>query len=378
MNHPPSFPDPSVPSEPHWWRWWLSLLLLWGLQVAVLLAILPEGRSRLEWWLWSAVLPFCWALVLMLRVLVWQIGLFNCQVHRRIQYAASQRWWGRRSLGLPVQQVLLLGPAGDVQTHYQGLMANASVPQALTPQNATQPMLRCPLSLSGTGERASALARHLARLTLALPELNERWPQLRGIAWLGEESHQTSFVEMLAKSGVALPEARLPLQDLPDLDHLIDAFNQDCRDAADWLLCAGVVSTQSAEEGELPGEAGFLWLVSRQGRKLLHRGEYLLSERGETAAELCAQVQGYASLNCAPPTCLALDEVSQKAFVEGDWSAAEHQLAEHWGALAQMAPFIGMSLALLQAGEAGQPCGWLSSDADKRLAIGMAVPYGND
>jgi hypothetical protein len=36
-----------------------------------------------------------------------------------------------------------------------------------------------------------------------------------------------------------------------------------------------------------------------------------------------------------------------------------------------------MSLALLQAKEAGQPCGWLSQDADKRLAIGVAQPHGN-
>jgi hypothetical protein len=75
---------------------------------------------------------------------------------------------------------------------------------------------------------------------------------------------------------------------------------------------------------------------------------------------------------------LALDKASQDAFVEGGWSAAEHQLSGHWGVLAQMAPFIGMSLALLQAGEAGEPCGWLSQDGDKRLAIGMAVPHGND
>lgn len=378
MNHPPKFPELIVPSTPHWRRWWLVLLWLWGVQMAVLLTLWPEERSRFELWLWSALLPLCWALALALRVLVWQIGVFNCQVQRRTRDVASQRWWGRRSLGLPVQQVLLLGPAGDVQAHYQGLMANAPVPQALTPKDATQPMLRCTVSLSVAGERASALARHLARLTLALPELKDRWPQLRGIAWAGEEDHQAAFVEMLAKHDVVLPEARLPLQALPDLDGLIDAFDQDCRGEADWLICAGVVSTQSAEDGEVPGEAGFVWLVCRQGRTLLHRGEYLLSERGETPAELCPQIQGYAGLDCAPPTCLALDETSQKAFVEGGWSAAEHQLAGHWGVLAHLAPFIGMSMALLQAGEAGQPCGWLSQDGDKRLAIGVAVPHGND
>jgi hypothetical protein len=218
----------------------------------------------------------------------------------------------------------------------------------------------------------------LAQLTLALPDLKERWPLLRGVAWVGDQSSEAAFVEVVAKAGVTLPEARLPLQDLSDLDRMIDGFNQHCRDEADWLLCAGVVSVPSAEEPELPGEAGFVWLVSCRGRQLLHRGEYLLSEASESPAELCVQMQRYAGLDAAPPTCLALDKTSQGAFVKGGWSATEHQLSEHWGVLAQLAPFIGMSLALLQAGQAGQPCGWLSQDGNNQLAIGMAVPHGGE
>ena len=140
------------------------------------------------------------------------------------------------------------------------------------------------------------------------------------------------------------------------------------------MLCAGVVSVESADESDLPGEAGFLWRVNRQGRQLLHRGEY---QAGESPVELCAQMQRYAGLETPPTTCLALDKTSQAAFVGGGWSAAEHQLAGQWGVLADLAPFIGMSLALLRAGEAGQSCGWLSQDGNKRLAIGVAVPHGN-
>jgi hypothetical protein len=378
MNRPLQYPDLMEPGEPRWRRWWLILLLLWGLQSVVLLTLWPEEQPRVGLWLWSAVLPCCWALALALRVLGWQICLFDRDVYRRTVDAAVQRWWGHRHLGLPVEQVLLLGPVGDVQTHYQGLMASVPAPKPLKAEGAAQPMLRCSLSLSGSTDRASALARHLARLILAHPELAERWPLLRGIAWAGNESSQAAFVEVLAKAGVVLPEPRLPLQGLSDLDRLIDAFHQDCGDDADWLLCAGVVSVPSTEEPELPGEAGFLWLVSRQGRQLLHRGEYLLAEANESPAELCAQIQRYAGLDAAPPACLALDKASLGAFVEGGWSATEHQLSGHWGVLAQLAPFIGMSLALLQAGEAGQPCGWLSQDGNNRLAIGMAVPHGSD
>jgi len=378
MNRPPPFPDVFEPGQPHWRRWWQALLVTWGLQLSVLWALFAPGQSWLEFWLWSAVLPLCWALALALRVLAWQIGLFQRDVHRRTVEAFTQRWWDRRSLGLPVQQVLLLGPAGDVQLHYQNMMAAVPAPLATKPEGATQPMLRCPVSLSATGARAPALARHLARLTLALPELSEHRSMLRAIAWLGDEGSQAAFVELLIKGGVAVANTRLPLQDLRDLDRLIDAFHVDCRDESDWLLCAGVMSVEQAGEAELPGEAGFLWLVSRQGRQVLHRGEYLSHEADKTAADLCAQIQRYAGLDAAPFASLALDQASQEAFVEGKWGAGEHQLSGHWGVLAHIAPFIGMSLALLQAGEAGQSCGWLSRDGDKRLAIGVATTHDKD
>jgi hypothetical protein len=372
MNGPPLYPGVIEPGEPRWRRWWLGLTLLFGLQSAGWLMLWPKEQPRLELWLWSAVLPLCWALVLAVRVLAWQIELFNRKVYLRTLEAALQRWWQRRSLGLPVQDVVLLGPAGDRQEDYLNLMRGVQPPLAIP--GATRASLRCSLSLGVITERAPALAQRLARLALALLGSLECWPQLRAIAWVGDESNRAAFAEALARAGLMLPEARLPLQNLADLDDLIDTYHRDCPDENDWLLCAGVVSVESAAEGELPGEAGFLWRVSRQGRQLLHRGEY---QAGESPAELCTQLQRYAGLQASPNTCLAMDKTSQDAFVAGGWSAVEHQLVGQWGVLADLAPFIGMSLALLQAGEAGQPCGWLSQDGNKRLAIGVAVPHGN-
>ena len=368
MSLPPEYPEFPEPAGPYWRRWWLGLVLLWGGQSALLLTLWPQEQPRLELWLWSAVLPLCWALLLAVRVLAWQIELFGRTVYLRTLEQRLQHWWQQRALGLPVQDVLLLGPAGDVQTLYRNVMKDAPSPLA------TQLMLRCPLLMSELTERTPALARHLARLTLALPGLAQNGAQLRAIAWVGDESGQSAFVEVLTRAGVVVPEARLPLQNLTDLDDLIDVFHRECIGEDDWLLCAGVESVPNAEDGELPGEAGFVWRINRQGRQLLHRGEYLL---GESPATLCLQIQRYAGLQTPPSTCLALDKNSQDVFVAGGWSATEHQLHGYWGVLGHLAPFIGMSLALLRAGEAGQPCGWLSQDADKRLAIGVAVPHGN-
>ena len=185
-------------------------------------------------------------------------------------------------------------------------------------------------------------------------------------------------MQTLAQGGVKpIAETFLPMRDLADLDDLFDAFHRDCRNELDWMLCAGVVSVESAEGTETPGEAAFLWRISRQGQQALHRGEYLMKEAAELPSALCARLQRSAGLDASPPTCLSLDKASQEAFVEGGWLAGEHLLAGQWGVLTNLAPFIGMSLALLAAGESGQACGWLSQDGNKRLAIGMAVPYGD-
>ena len=95
-------------------------------------------------------------------------GVANRPVQSRCASAHGrcrrQRWWGRRSLGLPVQQVLLLGPAGDVQAHYQGLMAERCPhPSPRNRRVLTQPMLRCAVSLSTT------------------PSVRRPWPDI----WLG-------------------------------------------------------------------------------------------------------------------------------------------------------------------------------------------------
>lgn len=383
MNRPPQYPTILEAREPRWRRWWLALPLLWGVQSAVLVQLWPQDQPLLALWMWSAVLPVAWALALALRLLAWRIGIFGCEALRRAREAATQRWWRWRSLGLPVEEVLLLGPAGDDQVHYRDLMKNTPLPQPLADADAdadaeaTRPALRCPVMLHKSVERAPGLGRHLARLTLKLAGVSERWPHLRAIAWVGDECALAAFEKTLEKKGAVLPEVRLPLRDLADLDDLIDIFHSECRNAHDWLLCAGVASLRSAEDAQLPGEGGFVWLVSRQGRQLLHRGESLLSEPHESPSGLCAQMQRYAGLQNPPPACLALDQPSQSAFIDGGWSAVDHPLAGYWGVLAHLAPFIGMSLALLQARDAGQPCGWLSQDADKRLAMGVAVSYAN-
>lgn len=374
MTRPPEYPAFIEPVEPRWRRWGLGLGLLFAVQTTLLLALWPNAQPRRALWLWSAVLPLGWALLLAVRVAVWQIGLFNRKVYLRTVEVATRAWWQRRGLGLPVQDVLLLGPAGDVQAQYSNLMKDLPLAIPAVIPGAAQPLLRCPLSLGSNAAREPVLARHLARLTLGLPGLAQGWPHLRALAWVGDVRSQAAFVKMLARQDLAAPEARLPLQNLTDLDDLIDTFHRECRGEHDWLLCAGVVSRAQAHGSDVPGEAGFVWRVSRQGRQLLHRGEY---HAGESPAEVCAQLQRYAKLALPPPICLALDTTSQQTFTQGGWSAVEHQLSGHWGVLADLAPFIGMSLALLHAGEAGQPCGWLGQDAHKRMTIGVAVPHGN-
>lgn len=376
MNGPPKYPTLWQPSDPHWRNWALFIVLLSAVPFVALLALWPEAQPRQQLWQWSAVAPLCGALALAVRMVGWNLALFEVTTHRQTRAAATQRWWQRQRLALPVQQVLLLGPASDEQASYRQLMAVAPTPLPVVLPASGQAVLRSAVSLSSNDRRPEALARDLARQALTLPDIDKHWPALRGIAWAGCADSLAAFEKALAAAGAVLPAPRMPLNNLAELDVLIEAFARDCRSGADWLLCAGVASLEHAGSGELPGEGGFVWWVGWHGRALLHRGEYLLSDAGESAAQACAQLQGYAGLDAAPAHCVALGPSCQGTFVGGGWPVAEHQVAAHWGNLGGLAPFIGMSLALLQAGESRQACGWLSQCDEQQPAIGMAVPYG--
>lgn len=368
-----------MPGRPRWRRWWLALLLLWSTQAALLLALWPEGRPRLELWLWGSLLPLAWALALALRFLVWQIGLGNRAAYRRTLDAALQRWWRRRGMSLPVERVMLFGPAGELQPQYALQMTGTAVtPPPMEQGEGKRPVLRCPVSASLGGLRGPLLARHLACQLLASEGWTESWPLLRGVAWFGSQDSYRAFAKALADGGWSLPDEPLPLAGLPSLERLIDDFAQRCPHEGDWLLCAGAASIEQAPERQMAGEAAFAWRVGRKGASRLQRGEYLLMDKGESPAELCAQMQRYGGLAKAPAVCLAMDVQSMEAFVSGGWLASEHLLAAYWGVLGDLAPFIGMSMALLHSSGTGEPCGWLSCDGERRLAMGVAVPYGDE
>jgi hypothetical protein len=372
MIREPQFPSFTEPSTPNWPRWWLVLLVLWSVQAVALLTLWPADVDRIHLWVLSTVMPLCWGLAAGVRMLVWHLRAYAIWVHEDVQRGALQGWWQRRALRLPVQDVLLIGPAGLAQEHYLALMAKVPTP----PLRGDPGKLRFPLSGAVTDKRGPLLAAYLAEQTRALPGLVESWSHVRALCWAGDAASEAAFVQTLANHGLVLPKARLPVQNVADLDELINGFNQHCDRPEDWLLCAGVVSMQASEGEGIPGEGGFLWRVGHQAKAFLHRGDVLLPENGELPAELCAQVQRYARLSAPPPDCLALDESSSEAFVTGGWSAREHQLSDKWGELAHLGPFIGMSLALLQAAHAGQGCGWISKDTTGKFAMGVAMPYG--
>lgn len=378
MIRPPSFPDYKTFSAPRWRAWWLALLVLWGAQLAVLLVLWPEQRPRLELWLWSTVVPLLWALALSLRCLVWQISLSNHDVYWQTLDAALQRWWRKRSRSLPVEQILLLGPALEEPAQWRPLLdGTAPLPEVTALEEKGAQGLSCSLSLKASADRPQALAVHLAKLLLAEPLPAERLKGLRGLVWVGEAGRQ-AFVQTLAEGGVSVPETDHSLNDLDGLDHLIDDFPRLCPEEKDWLLCAGVVGTLALEPPRIAGEGGFVWRVGWQATARLQRGEYLLADKGDTPEVVGAQVQRYAGLEQAPAQYLAMDKSSMDGFVASGWSANGSLQAGYWGELRDLAPFVGMSLALLQVASSGQACGWMSQDGAQRLAMGLAVSNGND
>ncbi|MFF7710474.1 hypothetical protein [Pseudomonas sp. NPDC007930] len=362
MKQPPRYPDYITPRAPAWRRWGWGLLLLWGGQTLLALLLWPEGAPRAALWGYSAVLPLCWLAALGLRLWVWQVGLLNRAAFRRTVGAARAQWWAWRGASVPVQEVTLLGPAGAEQGAYRQLMALARRPSAEGPGQ----VLRCSPALDPHASRAAAVAADLAREVLARPGVALHGPRLRGVAWAGEAAGLAAFSAAFAEAGVVLPALVLDVGGAEGLDLLIDRYHQQSGD--DVLLCAGVTTPQP---GASTGEAAFAWWLAPGATAHLHRSDELAG--AAPAAECCAVAEQAAGLKRPPPHCLALGEAALGSFAAAGWQAGAHELSRYWGTLGGFAPFVAASLAVLQAADGQQACGWLCEYPEQSIAMGVAV-----
>ncbi|MFF7710628.1 hypothetical protein [Pseudomonas sp. NPDC007930] len=373
---PPCYAPRAAPAVPRWKRWaqvGLLVLLAWAGCLALLWPAAPPRRG---WWLLALLGPLLLVLGLSLRLWLFQLARLRHARYQQVLAATRARWWHWRSLGLPLEQVLLLGPAGEGQQAYQGCMAATAVPSPVAAGGA--PALRCPLgTVSGEG-RAAWLGARLARRVLALPGLEARWPRLRALAWGGCPASHAAFAAVLQAAGLRLPAMQLPLQAPADLCTLIDLLHYRYDAPQAWLLCAGVVSVAPAGAAPgMAGEAAFAWVASRAGQHQVHRAEVLAAAPGDSAASLCAQVQRYLRPAALPAAALALGSPAAQALRAAGWPLGNHELGRYWGELQHCAPFVALSLAWLQAAQTEAPCGWASHGMDQHIVIGMAGPYGN-
>ena len=376
MSQPAEYPDYVTPRAPCWRRWSWALVVLWGAQLGAAFSLWPSERLRQDIWQLAAIVPLFWALALALRHLVWRVGLFNRDAYRHSLGWAQQAWWAQRRRGLPVDQVLLLGPVGDDPAQYRELMADAATPLPTSTGEATA--LRYPWVNHEGEERAVLLARQLARQLLALPDVREHASRWGALAWAGDAASLAAFTSACAEAGVMLPGTRLALNNLDDLSWLIDAFHCPENTSIEEWLCAGVVSVGEGDSQTMPGEAGFVWLANSKACQQVHRGEPLVPEPQAAADSLCARVQLYAGLDGPPPHCATLGAKSLSAVALAGWPASEHELSHLWGSLGALSAFICISLALLQTQTTAAPCGWLCQLPDGQANIGVTSVYGND
>lgn len=375
MKFPPEYPDYITPGPIRWRRWGILLAAIWliGSFLALLLRSTEQAPSGLAFWFFIIGFPsLFWALALAIRYLLLQIGLKNRSSYQQVVEQEQNDWWQERSLGIAIEKVYLIGPLGDEQSLYSGIMTGGTP----APNNPTLLSLRYPLLLNMPTVREQGLAHHLAQQLINSPEIKSRWQSLAYISWFGDEASFQIFIETIKSAVNSISFIRLDLKCIDDVDHVIDVFQQSI-DANKWMLCAGTYSLSQSADAIPAGEAGFAWIASQAGNALLHRAEEIDVASDVESGMAARHLERYAHLDDMPECCLAMDQKSMAEFQPGGWSAIEHILAPYWGALGEISPYIAISMSLLHTLDTQQPCGWMSQCTENKMVIGVTVPHGN-
>ncbi|MCU6401256.1 hypothetical protein KW811_22580, partial [Enterobacter quasiroggenkampii] len=77
-----------------------------------------------------------------------------------------------------------------------------------------------------------------------------------------------------------------------------------------------------------------------------------------------------------PAACILFSHPQIPQIAECGWITTHNLQDSYWGMPGSMEPLIVISLAALSAQNEAQPCGWISTDPQHTLALGIVKPHG--
>ncbi|WP_082917795.1 hypothetical protein [Mangrovibacter phragmitis] len=316
----------------------------------------------------SALVLLCW----LSRQLYYRTSLHlqaDWQYRTDQEYAA---WWQHHTQTFALQDVVLIGPAGVSPADWQGFLNQPPGPSTGCSSAITNGLLFS----TRPGERETQLAQMLARQWHTQCSGQVYRPPI-SCYWQGSETAWQAFsaeVSLLFPS-LCLPVHPEPWQGANTLAGLAAHFALTAEENQQWFLVAGCLSVPAGGGSEPAGESALLWKVTAKGPVTLARGE-VFSQGKHTATQVCQQAQQQSGLTHPPEHCVLFSPAIPPDFAHCGWNLSRHAQDPYWGRTGENEPLIAVSLAALLALHQQTSCGWIATDPQYQLTLGIVKYHG--
>jgi len=370
-----------VPQYPAWKkakkpinRGWLlagAFLILFAGAVGVLIG--GENRSGMAFSAMGFVL-ICIGFFWLCQLLYFRLSLHHAIAWQRNVAHEQSRWWEDHQSHLGLQEVLLLGPSGADMVDWQRVLSRIQRPPAERQETGGKALRIARTFSADSLTREQQLVRALVVQWRSTPR--DRPLTISHCFFLGDASVWSAFCEQMKAS---FPEVRLP--DQPEnwqgeatLARLATLLREDEKSQH---LVVGCVSLPADANSPLPaGESAALWVVGADAPVVMPRGEFYDASASEPLNLICERAVAQCDLHDDPPACVLFSHPQITRLDECGWNTTHNLQDSYWGMQGSMEPLIVISLAALFAKTEAQPCGWVSTDPQHTLALGIVKPHG--
>lgn len=308
------------------------------------------------------------------RLLYYRFSLHHAMAWQRNVRHEQSLWWEEHQSLLGLQDVLLLGPAGAETVDWQRVLRRIQRPPAERHEFGGKTLRIARTFSAESQEREQQLVRALVMQWKTSPRDMPR--SISQCFFLGDALVWSAFYAQMKDSfpGIALPDQPERWEGEATLARLTALLRED---AKSQYLVVGCVSCPASPDSLLPaGESAVLWLIGADAPVVMPRGEYydasasdklnIVSERAVTQCELKED----------PAACILFSHPQIPQIDECGWNTTHNLQDSYWGMPGSMEPLIVISLAALFAQNEAQPCGWISTDPQHTLALGIVKPHG--
>lgn len=376
MRAPPLFPPYRVARPPVSKRWLVAAFaaaLAAGICTALVHQSGASGGTLVAVMLAGcAVIGTLW----LFRLGYYRGAVLNARTWHQGVEKAQQAWWAGHRQPFGLQTIILIGPAGSRESEWLRVLRRESLPPEPRKEGAIDALRVARTFSPALAEREKQLAKMLALQWVQEGEIPDTCLPAR-CYWAGSRA---AWGDFLAQMKTSLPQVTLPAEPKAwkgeeTLAELAGFFSE--AEPGSLILVAGCLSVPAVAGMPRPvGESAALWLVSAEAPVLLTRGETFEAASSESLLQVCQRAQEQSESDKIPDQCILFTQPERPELDSCGWSLNQYLQDTYWGDLGEMEALVVISLAALFARTRQEPCGWIATDPQHSLALGIVKPHG--